>query len=108
MEEGIGFKGLYMSIVVLEDRIRIAKNQGYSKAIEMNFDQVLFEDIDLNHIEYSPARSMIIQGYILIPLNKKINFPDTFKGKAKELKIWFNKDGNESFEQLREILMSKR
>lgn len=108
MEENKSAKGLYITVTLLEDKIRIEKNQGFSKEAAEVYDEVSLEDIDLNHVEYSPARSMFIQGYLLIPLHKKLNFPNVFHGKTKELKLWFKKDGNEEFEKFREILMEIR
>ncbi len=108
MEETKIAKGLYMTAILLEDKIRIEKSQGFSKELTEIYDDVMLEDIDLNHVEYSPARSMFIQGYLLIPLNKKLNFPNTFHGKTKELKLWFKTDGNEEFEKFKEMLMERR
>jgi hypothetical protein len=108
MEETKSAKSLYMTVTLLEDRIRIEKNQGFSKGLDEVYDEVMLEDIDLNHIECSPARSMLIQGHLIIPLHKKLNFPNTFHGKTKELKLWFKTDGNEEFEKFKEILMERR
>lgn len=109
MEENKNFKGLYMNITLLKDRLRISQNKGYiNKAVEDVYEEVMIEDIDLNHVEFSPARSMIIQGYLIIPLKKKLVLPNIFKGKVTEIKIWFKRDGNEPFEELRELLMAMR
>lgn len=109
MENNKIFKGLYMNAMLLEDRLRIAQNKGFTnKNLEESYDEIMFEDMDLHHIEFAPARSIIVQGYLHIPFNKKLTLTSIFKGKAKELKIWFNKEGNEQFEKLRELLMEKR
>ncbi|WP_411680831.1 hypothetical protein [Clostridium thailandense] len=109
MEDKNIFKGLFMTVTVLEDRLRIDQNDGYlKKHLEESYDEILFEDIDLNHIECAMARSVIIRGCFTIPLNRKVTFNNVFKGKSKEIKIWFGKDGNEPFEKLRELLMAMR
>ncbi|AKA69790.1 hypothetical protein [Clostridium scatologenes] len=108
MDENVSAKGLYMTVTLLEDRIRIEKNQGFSKNCEELYDEVMLNDIDLNHVECSQARSMLIQGYLLMPLNKKLAFPNTFNGKSKEVKLWFKTDGNENFERFKQALMERR
>lgn len=97
-----------MTVTLLEDRIRIEKNHGFSKNCQEFYDEVMLDDIDLNHIEYSQARSMLIKGYLLISLNKKLVFPNTFNGKAKEIKLWFKTEGNETFERFKQALMERR
>lgn len=108
MDENISAEGIYMTIILLEDRIRIEKNQGFSKNCQEFYDEVMLDDIDLNHIECSQARSVLIQGYLLIPLNKKLAFPNTFNGKTREVKLWFKTEGNESFERFKQALMERR
>lgn len=109
MENNKVFKGLYMNVKLMEDSLRIAHNKGFTnKDLDESYDEIMFEDIDLNHIEIAMARSLIVQGCLYIPFNKKLTLETIFKGKAKELKIWFDKDGNEDFEELRELLMAKR
>ncbi|AKN29543.1 hypothetical protein Ccar_01260 [Clostridium carboxidivorans P7] len=108
MDGNTSAEGLYMTITLLEDRVRIEKNQGFSRSSQELYDEVMLDDIDLNHVECSQARSMLIQGYLLIPLNKKLAFPNTFNGKAKEIKLWFKTEGNESFERFKQALMERR
>lgn len=108
MDENISAEGIYMTIILLEDRIRIEKSQGFSKNCQEFYDEVMLDDIDLNHIECSQARSVLIQGYLLIPLNKKLAFPNTFNGKTREVKLWFKTEGNESFERFKQALMERR
>ncbi|WPC40587.1 hypothetical protein [Clostridium sp. JS66] len=108
MGENVSAEGLYMVVTLLEDRIRIEKNHGFSNNYQRLYDEVMLADIDLNHIEYSQARSMLIKGYLLIPLNKKLAFPNTFNAKAREIKLWFKTDGNESFEGFKQALMERR
>jgi hypothetical protein len=109
MEENKTFKGLYMTVALMEDRLRINENKGYTnRELEGLYDEILIEDIDLNHLEVAMARSIIVRGCLTIPLNKKMTFNNVFKGKAKEIKIWFDKEGNEPFEELRELLMGMR
>lgn len=109
MEDNKIFKGMYMTVTVLEDRLRIDENKGYTnRELEESYDEILFEDIDLNHIEFAMARSIIVRGCFTIPLNRKITFNNVFKGKSKEIKIWFDKEGNKPFEELKELLMGMR
>ncbi|MHC1721480.1 MAG: hypothetical protein AB9844_12540 [Clostridiaceae bacterium] len=103
------FKGIYMTVVLLEDRMEVRMNDGYLSKNRAASDVVMYEDIDFDNIEKVTPRSAIAQGCLTIPFkDKKIRFQYACKGNLKALVIWYKKKTEEDFARMYEMLASHK